>query len=89
MALKIRLTRTGKKKVPSYRVVVADERERRQGRFVESLGNYNPRLEQSQAVLKLERIDYWISQGAKPSQTVASILKNVRKAGTSPTPSES
>ena len=73
--LSIRLRRTGSAKKPYYRVVVADSRAWRDGRFVETLGHYDPR--RSPAVVKIdtERAEYWITKGARPSETVRSLLK--------------
>jgi small subunit ribosomal protein S16 len=78
--LSIRLRRTGSTKRPYYRVVVADSRAWRDGRFVEVLGHYDPR--KSPAVVKIdaERAQYWIGKGARPSDTVRSMLKK-QKAG--------
>jgi small subunit ribosomal protein S16 len=78
--LSIRLRRTGSTKRPYYRVVVADSRAWRDGRFVEVLGHYDPR--RSPAVVKIdaERAQYWIGKGARPSDTVRSMLKK-QKAG--------
>jgi len=73
--LRIRLARTGAKKQRSYRVVVIDRQRARDGRFVEIVGHYNPRRRPAEVVLKRERIDYWISKGAQPSETVQSFLK--------------
>jgi len=73
--LRIRLARTGAKKQSSYRVVVIDRERARDGRFVEIVGHYNPRRKPAEIVLKRERIDYWISKGAQPSETVQSFLK--------------
>ena len=73
--LSIRLRRTGTTKRPYYRVVVADSQAWRDGRFVETLGHYDPR--HSPAVVKIdaERAQYWISKGARPSETVRSLLR--------------
>lgn len=78
--LSIRLRRTGSTKRPYYRVVVADSRAWRDGRFVEVLGHYDPR--RSPAVVKIdaERAQYWIGKGARPSDTVRSMLKKDKKA---------
>ena len=78
--LSIRLRRTGSTKRPYYRVVVADSRAWRDGRFVEVMGHYDPR--RSPAVVKIdaERAQYWIGKGARPSDTVRSMLKK-QKAG--------
>ncbi len=72
--LRIRLRRTGKKKQASYRVVVADQRAPRDGAFVEVIGHYNPRTSPSTLVLEEERVRYWLSQGAQPSETVHRLL---------------
>ena len=77
MALKIRLSRGGAKKRPFYRIVVADARSPRDGRFIERVGTYNPMVAKDsddRVVLKEERIKYWLSQGAKPSDRVARFL---------------
>ena len=76
--LRIRLRRTGKKKQPHYRVVVADQRAPRDGDFIEIIGHYNPRTEPSTLVLNEERVKHWISVGAQPSETVHRML---HKAG--------
>lgn len=72
--LRIRLRRTGKKKQPSYRVVVADQRAPRDGAFVEIIGHYNPRTTPRTLVLKEERVRYWLGKGAQPSETVHRLL---------------
>lgn len=72
--LRIRLRRTGKKKQASYRVVVADQRDPRDGDFVEIVGHYNPRTDPSTIVLKEDRIRHWLSKGAQPSETVHRML---------------
>jgi small subunit ribosomal protein S16 len=74
--VKIRLRRTGKKKQPSYRVVVTDSRSPRDGRFVESIGFYNPRTEPPTVQIKEDRALYWLSQGAQPTDAVARLLRN-------------
>ena len=76
--LSIRLRRTGTTKRPYYRVVVADSRAWRDGRFVETLGHYDPRRNPAVVKIDAERAQYWIAKGAKPSETVRSLLK--RKA---------
>jgi small subunit ribosomal protein S16 len=78
------LTRTGAKKKSSYRVVVIDRERARDGRFVEIIGHYNPRLNPPEIVLKRERVDYWIAKGAQPSETVQSFLK--KALATAPAP---
>ena len=77
MALAIRLSRGGRKKRPFYRIVVADKRMPRDGRYIERLGTYNPLLEQdndNRVTLVKDRIEYWLGQGAKPSERVAKFL---------------
>ncbi len=78
MAVKIRLTRIGSKKAPFYRIVVADSRFPRDGRFVEELGYYNPLTEPAEIKIDAEKAKTWIKNGAQPTDTVKSILK---KAG--------
>lgn len=80
MAVKIRLKRIGAKNHPVYRVVVADERSPRDGKFIEEIGTYNPQLKDNTTSLKLDRADYWIQKGAQPSDTVASFLRKARRA---------
>jgi small subunit ribosomal protein S16 len=75
MAVKIRLTRKGKKKQPTYRVVVADSRAPRDGRYIEQIGRYDPRQEPSVVVIDNERAAYWLSQGAQPSDAVRKLLE--------------
>jgi small subunit ribosomal protein S16 len=75
MGLVIRLTRVGAKKRPQYRVVVADSRYPRDGRFLEKLGTYNPMLAKDKRVnLELDRVKHWLSKGAQPSDRVARFL---------------
>jgi len=78
----IRLSRAGAKKRPFYHVVVTDSRNRRDGRYIERVGFFNPvgREHEENLRIDLERADYWIGQGAKPSERVASLLKVQRKA---------
>ncbi|MBE6778156.1 MAG: 30S ribosomal protein S16 [Ruminococcaceae bacterium] len=78
MAVKIRLRRTGAKKAPSYRVVVADSRYPRDGRFIEEIGYYNPLQEPAVIKIDLEKAANWIANGAQPTDTVKALLK---KAG--------
>ena len=73
--VKIRLMRVGKKKQPSYRVVVADARSPRDGRIIESIGNYQPRLEPSGIVIDNDRAVYWLERGAQPSEQVKKLLQ--------------
>ena len=74
MAVKIRLTRIGAKKKRFYRINVADSRAPRDGRFIETVGTYNPLVEENQVTLKEERVLEWLSKGAQPSDTVRNIL---------------
>ena len=80
--LRIRLSRHGAKKDPHYRVVVSEKSSPRDGRFLEIVGHYNPALKPIRLHLDLERVDYWVSQGAQPSETVRSLIRRVR--GTQP-----
>ncbi len=73
----IRLRRTGKKKQPSYRLVIADSRSPRDGKFIEIVGHYNPVREPQELEVKADRIRHWISVGAQPSETVVRLLKRV------------
>ena len=75
--VKIRLRRTGAKKKPSYRVVIADERAPRDGRFVEIIGHYNPRTEPVTVNIQEDRALYWLSVGAQPTDPVKRLLKNL------------
>ena len=77
MALKIRLTRIGTKNRPFYRVVVTESRSRRDGRFIEKLGFYDPTKKTEEFDLNHERALYWIQRGAKPSETVRSLMKKI------------
>ena len=80
MALKIRLARGGAKKSPYFRMVVTESRNARDGRFIEKVGTYNPLLDQTndnRVVVKAERIKYWMSVGAKPSDRVALLLSKL------------
>ena len=75
MAVKLRLTRVGSKKNPVYRVVAADSRSPRDGKFLEIVGRYNPQTDPSTIELNEERIRDWLSKGAQPSETVRRLLK--------------
>ena len=75
MAVKIRLRRMGAKKAPFYRVVVADSRSPRNGRFIEEIGTYNPLTEPAQVTIDAEKAKKWIANGAQPTETVKSLLK--------------
>ena len=92
--VKIRLSRGGAKKRPFYHVVATDKRNRRDGRYLERLGFFNPIAGPAEEKLRLDisRIDYWLEQGAKPSERVAALLKDYRQsageAGATSKPSE-
>ena len=77
MAVKIRLRRMGAKKAPFYRVVVADSRYPRDGRFIEELGTYDPMAETDKIKVNMERAKYWIANGAQPTDTVRGLLKKI------------
>lgn len=81
MALKIRLQRRGIKNAPTYNLVVAESSSPRDGKFVESLGNYNPQARGKDYVFKLNmpRLEYWLGIGAQPSQTAKDLIKKARK----------
>lgn len=74
MAVKLRLTRVGKTKQPTYRVVAADSRSPRDGRFIEILGSYDPRQEPSKIVIDTAKVDEWIAKGAQPTERVAKLI---------------
>ncbi|MDP9265272.1 MAG: 30S ribosomal protein S16 [Chloroflexota bacterium] len=74
MAVHIRLRRTGKTKAPTYRVVVADSRSPRDGKFIETIGHYNPRVDPVELVVNAERARHWIHAGARPTATARSLL---------------
>jgi small subunit ribosomal protein S16 len=75
LSVKLRLTRVGSKKNPVYRIVAADSRSPRDGKFLEIIGRYNPQAEPSLIELKEDRIKDWLSKGAQPSATVQKLLK--------------
>ncbi len=87
MSVKIRLTRHGSKKRPFYRIVVADSRSPRDGRFIEIVGHYNPTVNPPEVVLKNDRVSYWMSEGALPSDTVKQLIKKVGNEGEEAKPS--
>jgi small subunit ribosomal protein S16 len=76
MAVRIRLTRVGATKQPTYRVVVADSRSARDSRSIETIGHYNPRTEPVEVNIDEERARQWLSKGAQPSNTVARLFRN-------------
>lgn len=79
MAVSIRLRREGAKNRPYYKVVVADSRSPRDGKFIEVLGTYDPKRSGHNSSLNVERAEYWVSKGAQPSDTVRSLIKKNRK----------
>ena len=79
MAVKIRMKRVGTKNMPAFRIVVADSRSPRDGKFIEEIGTYQPRKKGDNFALDLERANYWLSKGAQPSDTVASFIKKASK----------
>ncbi len=76
----VRLTRTGAKKQPHYRIVVADERFPRDGRFLENIGIFDPRKDPESVRVNDDRLQYWLSKGARPSRTVSQLLARRAKA---------
>ena len=79
--VRIRLMRVGKTKQPTYRVVVADQRSPRDGRIIEAIGHYNPRIEPSLVAIDTDRADYWLSVGAQPSDQVRKLIEIARSGG--------
>jgi small subunit ribosomal protein S16 len=79
MSVTIRLTRAGAKKVPFYRVVAADRRSPRDGRFIEQLGVYDPLRDPAEFRIDAERLAHWLKAGALPSQTVSELLRRQRR----------
>jgi small subunit ribosomal protein S16 len=80
MAVAIRLRREGAKGRPYYKIVVADSRARRDGRYIEAIGTYSPLAAGTNFTVDVEKADAWIQKGAKPSETVASLLRRGKKA---------
>ena len=76
--VRIRLARMGRKRRPFYRVVAADSRAPRDGKFIEILGTYNPMKDPMELKFNMDRIQHWIDHGAKPSDTVARLIERVR-----------
>ena len=79
MAVKIRLARHGAKKAPYYRIVVADSCARRDGRYIEQVGTYNPVTTPAAVTIDLEKVDKWVANGAQPTDTVARLIEAERK----------
>ena len=82
MSVSIRLRREGSLNNPYYKVVVTDQRSPRDGKFIEIVGNYDPKKAGDNANIDLSRVDYWVQNGAQPSDTVRSIIKKARKKAT-------
>ncbi len=89
MAVRIRLKRIGAKNKPAYRIVVADNRSPRDGKFLEELGTYLPKKKDDNFTMDLERVKYWVSKGAQPSDTVASFIKKATRAAAASSSSQS
>ena len=87
MAVKIRMKRVGAKNAPVFRIVVADGRSPRDGKFIEEIGTYQPLKKGENFKMDLERVKYWLSKGAQPSDTVASFLRKAARAATAAAPS--
>jgi len=84
MSVKIRMKRVGAKNSPYFRIVVADSRSPRDGKFIEEIGSYQPLKQGDNFILKLDRVQYWVSKGAQPSDTVASFIKKAGKVVAAP-----
>ena len=81
MSVRVRLTRVGSKKNPIWRVVVSDQRSPRDGRFIETIGHYNPQTEPSTIRIDEERLQHWLARGAQPSGSVKQLVKAYAKSG--------
>ena len=79
MSVKIRMKRIGAKNKPAFRIVVANSRSPRDGKCIEEIGTYQPRKPRENFTLDLPRVEYWLSKGAQPSETVASFIKRATK----------
>jgi small subunit ribosomal protein S16 len=84
MSVRVRLTRVGSKKNPIWRVVVSDQRSPRDGRFIETIGHYNPQTEPSTINIDEERLQHWIARGAQPTNTVKQLVKAHHKGASAP-----
>lgn len=82
MAVAIRLKREGARNHPYYKIVVTDQRSPRDGKFIEIIGTYDPKKEGENYSLSLDRAEYWVGVGARPSQTVGSLINKARKSST-------
>ncbi len=88
MAVSIRLRREGALNRPYYKVVVADSRDPRDGKFIEIIGTYDPKKPGHNSTLKLDRVEHWLARGAQPSDTVRSLIKKNRKRAATPSVSQ-
>ena len=79
MAVKIRLSRAGARNRPYYRIIVADARSPRDGRFIELVGTYDPRTDPPRVTIKSDRIKHWVGKGAQPTRTVSQLLQRAQK----------
>jgi small subunit ribosomal protein S16 len=82
MSVRVRLTRVGRTKNPFWRVVEADQRSPRDGRFIESIGHYNPQTDPSTIEIDEERMEHWLARGAQPTNTVKKLMKARQTAST-------
>lgn len=78
MSVKMRLARAGAKKAPFYRVVIANSRNARDGRFIEHVGVYDPTRNPAEVRFKMDRVEYWLSMGVQPSDTVAQLINKTK-----------
>jgi small subunit ribosomal protein S16 len=88
MAVSIRLRREGTTNRPHYKIVVADSRSPRDGKFIEIIGNYDPKVKGHNSTLNIERAEYWMKRGAQPSDTVRSLLKKNKARAAAQPPTE-
>jgi small subunit ribosomal protein S16 len=88
MAVVLRLSRAGTHKAPFYHVVATDSRRSRDGRYLEDVGIYDPTQQPERIELKAERLEHWLKMGARPSQTVAMILRKAKKAAATTAPAK-
>ena len=84
MAVRIRLKRIGAKNTPVFRIVVADSRSPRDGKFIEEIGTYQPLQKGNNFNINMDRAKYWVEKGAQPSETVASMIKKAGRAAAAP-----
>jgi len=88
MAVVLRLSRAGTHKAPFYHVVATDSRKPRDGRYIEDVGIYDPTRKPELIQLKQDRVDFWLQRGARPSETVAAVLKRAKKAAPAAAPAK-